>query len=184
MTRKQAYSRAHHPELAERLEERTLIDHETGCWEWQGFRKPHGYGQMRFGGRKDYAHRLAYMVDNGRMPPKPLVVRHSCHNPACCNPAHLSSGTQSDNMKDKVDAGRQARVQGERHGQAKLTEREGDTRQRRKPEGLGRALRRELHRSGSRAAWREVDARCLTSGERRPSKVPLLCVPLFLPSLA
>lgn len=42
-----------------------------------------------------------------------MVIRHSCDNPACINPAHLSSGTAADNMLD-----RDTRF---RHGAAKLT---------------------------------------------------------------
>jgi hypothetical protein len=42
------------------------------------------------------------------------VVMHSCDNPRCCNPAHLSLGTQAENMRD-MHAKR-------RHPGTKLTE--------------------------------------------------------------
>ena len=47
---------------------------------------------------------------------------HSCDNPKCVNPAHLSLGTQQDNMTDKMDKGRHHRLPGENHPNAKLTE--------------------------------------------------------------
>lgn len=48
------------------------------------------------------------------------VVRHSCDNRRCINPAHLLKGTTLDNMRDKVERNRQAR--GTRCPWAKLDE--------------------------------------------------------------
>lgn len=49
-----------------------------------------------------------------------MVVRHACDNPRCVNPAHLSLGTQADNVADKVARGRH--LFGEEAPHAKLTE--------------------------------------------------------------
>lgn len=65
---------------------------------------PRGYGQLRIHGRAWLAHRLAYCAYVGG--PEPKCVMHSCDNPSCVNPAHLSGGTQADNMRDMAAKGR------------------------------------------------------------------------------
>ena len=44
-----------------------------------------------------YAHRLAFMLGVGVLPPG-MKVLHRCDNPTCIT-AHLFAGTQSDNMR-------------------------------------------------------------------------------------
>ncbi len=50
----------------------------------------------------------------------PNMVLHSCDNPLCCNPKHLSNGTVADNSRDMVERDRQAK--GEKNGRAKLSD--------------------------------------------------------------
>jgi hypothetical protein len=83
-------------------------DPVTGCIEWVG----KGEGQVR-------AHRLAYELKHGPIPPG-MKVCHTCDNPPCCNPDHLCLGTQADNIADRDAKGRQAK--GENNGFSKLTE--------------------------------------------------------------
>jgi HNH endonuclease len=52
------------------------------------------------------AHVFAWEQANGRTVPAGKVVMHSCDNPRCVNPAHLSVGTQRDNILDSVRKGR------------------------------------------------------------------------------
>jgi hypothetical protein len=72
-----------------------------GCWPWLGARKD-AYGSVD---RSDRAHRAAFQLSGGVIPPGQLV-RHLCHNTLCCNPAHLAAGTHADNMHDMALAGR------------------------------------------------------------------------------
>ena len=90
------------------------------CWPWTGS-MTNGYGRIWVVGRLVRAHRLAWELTHGPIPPETPHVRHVvCRNPACCNPAHLEPGTQTDNMRDRLSDGTVAR--GERNGLAKLTE--------------------------------------------------------------
>ena len=57
------------------------------------------------------AHRVAYALANNTWPGE-MMVCHSCDNPACCNPAHLWLGTNSENQDDSVNKGRRAHIKG------------------------------------------------------------------------
>ena len=73
---------------------------EEGCWLWTGYRNNEGYGRCTVRGRKYLAHRRAYELLRGPVPVG-LVVRHTCDNPPCCNPAHLRVGTHAENSADR-----------------------------------------------------------------------------------
>lgn len=110
-------------DLADVLWENCKLDHATGCWEWKGLTSLCGYGKLSW--QRSYramvgAHRISYAIfvkDPGN-----LHVMHSCDNRLCCNPNHLSVGTDAENKADMVKKGRQAR--GEGHALSKLTEAE------------------------------------------------------------
>lgn len=74
--------------------------------------------EMQNGIKKHHrAHRIAYMLYHRVEIPADKVIMHSCDNPACVNPFHLSIGTHMDNSIDKVQKGRQAK--GRRNGRYK-----------------------------------------------------------------
>lgn len=75
----------------------------AGCWPWLGVRHYKGYGEIMLRSkRKEKAARLAWILANASDIPAGYVVRHSCDNPPCCNPAHLSLGTVTENNRDRV----------------------------------------------------------------------------------
>lgn len=78
------------------------------CWEWRASLDRHGYGQFKpvVGANPLRAHRVAWEIWNGRDVPGGLLILHSCDNPKCCNPNHLSPGTHKQNSEDMVKRGR------------------------------------------------------------------------------
>ncbi len=92
------------------------IGAENECWIWKS-QTVHLYPLFNVAvdgeGRKSFqASRVAYLISNAR-DPHPLIVLHSCDNPLCVNPKHLSIGTTGDNVQDCVSKGRASA--GERH---------------------------------------------------------------------
>jgi hypothetical protein len=92
------------------------------CWPWLG--RPNGTGYGCFGANKRTcnAHRFSYILHAGIAQDDiaGLDVRHSCDNPACCNPRHLTLGSRKQNMADMIERGRLPR--GSARAWAKLTE--------------------------------------------------------------
>jgi HNH endonuclease len=92
------------------------------CWPWTGSRHPSGYGRLRAGPpsarRQEIAHRVAYRLGRGPIPPG-RNVRHRCGNPACCNPRHLFVGAPSPPPRERPRTHPYAH--GERHGSARVT---------------------------------------------------------------
>lgn len=81
----------------------TLGDVDTAreCWTWRGvLTGSAGYG--KYGGV--YAHRIA--CEFWGRPEDEQLALHSCDNPPCVNPAHLSWGTIEDNVRQCVARGR------------------------------------------------------------------------------
>ena len=128
-TRRKLYARkGQDPSAPEHLARRLangLDEAEPGrCWEWSRSHNGQGYGTLRIEGKTVYAHRLSFELAGGVIPAG-LDVLHSCDNPRCINPEHLSAGTRSQNMADCHARGRSRiptpRMKGESNGSAKLT---------------------------------------------------------------
>lgn len=106
-------------DLEQRLRYYSPVGPADECWIWTGALNK-GYGSMSMpGSLKREAHIVAWEIANGELA-NGRIVRHSCDNPPCTNPAHLFLGTHADNVADKVAKGRQSR--GGNHGHAKLTD--------------------------------------------------------------
>lgn len=82
-----------------------------------------GYAQVSWEGTRQYMHRLAYCFSRGISMAVlgDSVVRHTCDNARCINPQHLILGTQQDNVQDRKDRGRCARLRGVLNGNTILT---------------------------------------------------------------
>lgn len=74
------------------------------CWPWRGATNDSGYGTLKYHSVHWNSHQLAYELFHG--PRCGLYVLHACDNRVCCNPCHLSIGTQSQNLKEAVVRGR------------------------------------------------------------------------------
>lgn len=77
----------------------------SGCWEWQGTKNFYGYGVLTIDGQEKRAHRVSYERTKGPIP-EGMVILHSCDNPPCVNPDHLSIGTRFDNRLDAAKKNR------------------------------------------------------------------------------
>lgn len=95
---------------------------DTGCLLFERAQDRRGYGRLMVNGRMKAAHRAAWEVHHGAVPPG-LFVCHHCDIPACVNVEHLFLGTPLDNMRDMIAKGRDRKDprRGEQNGRAKLT---------------------------------------------------------------
>ena len=101
--------------LTQRLHDHTTVQ-ENGCWSCK-YHMYHGYAliQKKLYGKEVpkrtkipqniniYAHKYAYLLHNGSIPPG-FVVGHTCNNKICVNPDHLEAITISKNIKDHRDS--------------------------------------------------------------------------------
>jgi hypothetical protein len=85
--------------LAERLAYYSKPEPLTRCHIWHGAADRDGYGCLRYQGRYQHAHRLAWSLKNGPIP-KGMVICHRCNVRRCVNPDHLVLGTLADNNAD------------------------------------------------------------------------------------
>lgn len=99
-------SRWHNSTLTERFWEKVVKT--DGCWLWSGALNEKGYGAINVSGGKMAAHRLAWKLEHGAAPTGSVL--HSCDVRNCVNPAHLSVGTQADNMRQAKERGRLGRA--------------------------------------------------------------------------
>jgi hypothetical protein len=87
------------PLPAERLQ--SFIDRTKvvgDCLEWTGAKHPLGYGRLKLNGDLKQAHRIAYELWMGPIPPH-LELDHLCRNPSCVNPGHLEPVSHAENLR-------------------------------------------------------------------------------------
>lgn len=100
------------------------VNQTTGCWEWNAYRTPKGYGKFQWDKKRgiELAHRISYRLANNSFNEN-LCVLHRCDNSGCCNPEHLFLGTKADNNADMRAKGRarMPRTDGPNNPQTNLT---------------------------------------------------------------
>ena len=102
---------ARHPDhVRERIDRKSS---KRGCWIWTGKKAGSGQAMYFIGNNKSViAYRHVYKLVNGTLPE---LLRHTCDDRACVNPAHLLPGSAKQNNED---ASRRNRVK------RKLTDKE------------------------------------------------------------
>ena len=80
-------------------------DDPAACWPWLRSCDSKGYGQINYQGRLLRVHRVVFMLTFGDLGDSEEVL-HSCDNPRCCTPRHLSKGSHANNMRDMLNKGR------------------------------------------------------------------------------
>jgi len=90
------------------------VDKGGECWLWTGYKNGRGsqYGVFH----RTKAHRFAWESLFGPIPTGTKIL-HTCDNTLCVRPAHLTPGTQKENMADMIRKGRSRP-----HGKRPLTE--------------------------------------------------------------
>ena len=105
-------------DVATRLAKKAKLA-KSGCIEWTAsLSTSGGYGQISIDGRPRRAHRVAYELAHGQIP-RDMQICHRCDNPKCINVKHLFLGSNTDNIKDMLNKGRNSH--GDSHYRAKLT---------------------------------------------------------------
>ena len=77
------------------------VNKTATCWIWTGRIDNDGYGALG----TTRVHRWSYELHHGPIAPG-NVIMHSCDVRLCVNPAHLSQGSITDNIRDRDIKGR------------------------------------------------------------------------------
>jgi len=86
----------YHPGIINTLKNRfyakVLLPDDSGCMLWTGGKTQSGYGLFHINNKMHRAHCVSYAMHFGEIQ-NGLEVMHSCDNPLCVAPFHLSVGT-------------------------------------------------------------------------------------------
>ena len=97
---------------AEALAQRS--EWQADCLVWTGYINDWGYGVIRVEDKAVSTHRYAWQLANGPIP-EGMELDHICHNPACCNVAHLRIASREQNAQNLSGAMRTNKSTGVRN---------------------------------------------------------------------
>jgi len=106
-------------EHLKKIFDKAVIRKQDGCWGWKNKLHKTGYGVLQYNGRQTGAHRVSWIIHNGKIP-EGLVVCHKCDNKKCTRADHLFLGTYKDNSRDMAKKGRGGKLKGDRCPWSKL----------------------------------------------------------------
>lgn len=101
--------------IMERIWSKTDIKSTDECWIWKGSHGDRGYGQVWYKNDMWMVTRVIYEELREPIPPR-FYIMHSCDNPPCVNPKHLSAGSPSDN---RIDCEKKGRSKNQNKGKTK-----------------------------------------------------------------
>lgn len=79
------------------------VDKSQDCWIWTAGQTSAGYGHWMIGRKNWKAHRYAWFLEHGSVPPE---LDHRCRTRLCVRPSHLEPVTHAENMARMVPADR------------------------------------------------------------------------------
>lgn len=138
--------------VVERFWDKVRVGGPNHCWLWSGTPTYQGYGQLKVGRSSVLAHRIAYEIGVGPIPPG-QEVSHRCPNYHCMNWRHLKAGSHGEHM--------QWNNAGENHYAAEITHcpsghlYDAQNTYRYGPNGIWRRCR-ACHREEALAYWHQV----------------------------
>lgn len=80
------------------------IDVPEKCWPWRVKLFPQGYGRFNINQTSIGSHAAVYRTIFGEIPDGQYVM-HKCNNKRCCNPKHLTIGSNSENQRHASASG-------------------------------------------------------------------------------
>lgn len=98
-----------------------FVEKTDSCWIWKGSKDKRGYGRISIHNKPHLAHRVSYILFKSF---PDFEILHSCDNPSCVNPEHLTDATHYQNMKEAVERNRfkPPCLRGIEHSQSRLTD--------------------------------------------------------------
>jgi len=103
------------------------VQKTENCWNWTGYTSSGSYGVVFISRHKyERAHRTSWRLHFGEIPKgngyHGTCVLHKCDNRRCVRPDHLFLGSNADNVKDRMQKGRNGTTRGEVCHLSKLSE--------------------------------------------------------------